>query len=157
MGSFGVFGVGWIALLGATLGIPLCLFLKERAPLETVRKLEMEDNTKGQTVAKSGKSLIVAYVLWILLFPLGAHRFYLGRRKSAVVILLLSLSFFFSRFFLVSLPFPMLLDPETVFLEFFSILDLIQILDAISRALLFTIIVWWPIDAFRIRKLARRG
>ncbi|MYE13422.1 MAG: TM2 domain-containing protein, partial [Gammaproteobacteria bacterium] len=84
---------------------------QETAPLEAGRTLETEDPLRSNPNVSN--SLIVAYVLWILLFPLGAHRFYLGRRKSAVVILLLSLSFFFSRFFLVSLPFPMLLDPET--------------------------------------------
>ncbi|MDE0509140.1 MAG: MFS transporter [Gammaproteobacteria bacterium] len=166
-------GVRWIGISSVTLGIPACLFLKETAPLETVEKPEEEDGAEGRDLAKSGekpetedspegrvsaksgKNLIVAYVLWIL-FPLGAHRFYLGRTASGVAIVLLSLSFFLSRFFLVSLPFPLFLDPETIFLEFFTILEMMRMLDTISRALLLIILCWWLIDAFRIPKLARR-
>ncbi|MXY57526.1 MAG: TM2 domain-containing protein [Gammaproteobacteria bacterium] len=64
---------------------------QETAPLEAGRTLEKEDPQRSNPNVSN--SLIVAYVLWILLFPLGAHRFYLGRWKSAVVILLLSLCF----------------------------------------------------------------
>lgn len=39
------------------------------------------------------KSVAGAYVLWLFLGLLGAHRFYLGRTGSAVIMLLLSLSF----------------------------------------------------------------
>lgn len=38
------------------------------------------------------KSIAAAYVLWVVFGLLGAHRFYLGRTGSAVVMLLLSLS-----------------------------------------------------------------
>ncbi|WIJ25913.1 TM2 domain-containing protein [Devosia sp. RR2S18] len=38
------------------------------------------------------KSLIVAYVLWFFLGYVGAHRFYLGRPVSALVLLALSAS-----------------------------------------------------------------
>ena len=38
------------------------------------------------------KSMGVAYLLWFLFGTLGVHRFYAGRTKSAVVMLLLTLS-----------------------------------------------------------------
>ncbi|HEV7291143.1 MAG TPA: TM2 domain-containing protein, partial [Devosia sp.] len=38
------------------------------------------------------KSLIVAYVLWFFLGYVGAHRFYLGKPVSALVLLALSAS-----------------------------------------------------------------
>lgn len=38
------------------------------------------------------KSLIVAYVLWFFLGYVGAHRFYLGKPISALVLLTLSAS-----------------------------------------------------------------
>lgn len=38
------------------------------------------------------KSVAGAYVLWLFLGLLGAHRFYLGRTGSAVIMFLLSLS-----------------------------------------------------------------
>ncbi len=40
-------------------------------------------------VGATGASLLVAYLLWWFLGWLGAHRFYLGRTKSAVAQLLL--------------------------------------------------------------------
>lgn len=42
-----------------------------------------------QRVANDGKSMLLAYVLWIFLGSLGAHRFYLGRTGSAVIMLIL--------------------------------------------------------------------
>jgi TM2 domain-containing membrane protein YozV len=36
------------------------------------------------------KSLVVAYVLWFFLGYIGAHRFYLGRPFSGLIMLLLS-------------------------------------------------------------------
>ncbi|MDE0507203.1 MAG: MFS transporter [Gammaproteobacteria bacterium] len=142
-------GVSSIAAGSVILGIPLCMLLKGPAPLETGEKPETEDNLEDQTLAKSGKNPVVAYALWILLFPLGAHRFYLGRWASAAALLHLSLIFFLSRFILVSLPFPIFLDPEGVFREFYSILDVI------SRPLLAIIIFWWLFDAFRIRAILK--
>ena len=40
------------------------------------------------------KSMGVAYLLWFLFGTLGIHRFYAGRTKSAVVMLLLTLTVF---------------------------------------------------------------
>ncbi|MCI0183058.1 TM2 domain-containing protein [Sulfoacidibacillus ferrooxidans] len=37
------------------------------------------------------KSMILAYILWFFLGSLGVHRFYLGRVKSGLAILLLTL------------------------------------------------------------------
>ncbi|MFT8316967.1 MAG: TM2 domain-containing protein [Sporolactobacillus sp.] len=41
-------------------------------------------------VQKSGKSLGVAYAFWFFLGTLGGHRFYLGRKGSAITQLILS-------------------------------------------------------------------
>jgi len=43
-----------------------------------------------QRVANDGKSLVVAYILWIFFGGLGGHRFYLGRIASGVVLLALT-------------------------------------------------------------------
>jgi len=39
-----------------------------------------------------GKSLLLAYLLWLVLGLFGAHRFYLGRYLSGALLLALSLS-----------------------------------------------------------------
>ena len=38
-----------------------------------------------QRVANEGPSLVVAYLLWLFLFFLSGHRFYLGRPRSAIL------------------------------------------------------------------------
>ena len=43
-----------------------------------------------QRVTNEAKSTGVAYLLWLFLGSLGAHRFYLGRVSSGIVMLLLS-------------------------------------------------------------------
>lgn len=47
-----------------------------------------------QRIANDKPSAGVAYVLCILFGPLGAHRFYLGRKGSAIAMLLISLTVF---------------------------------------------------------------
>jgi TM2 domain-containing membrane protein YozV len=47
-----------------------------------------------QRVANDGPNMVLAYVLWLFLGILGAHRFYLGRVGSGVVMLVLSITFF---------------------------------------------------------------
>lgn len=47
-----------------------------------------------QRVANDAPNPVVAYILWLFLGLLGAHRFYLGSTVSAVIMLILTLSFF---------------------------------------------------------------
>lgn len=42
-------------------------------------------------LTNEGPSMLLAYVLWIFLGLLSAHRFYLGRPKSAIIQILLCL------------------------------------------------------------------
>ncbi len=42
-----------------------------------------------QRVTNDAKSLGVAYLLWVFLSGLGAHRFYLGRTGSAIIMVVL--------------------------------------------------------------------
>lgn len=48
------------------------------------------DTRAGMLYDATKKSLLVAYLLWWFLGFVGAHRFYLGRTGSAVLMLLLS-------------------------------------------------------------------
>lgn len=45
-------------------------------------------------VQTHGKDMTVAYVLWFFLGILGAHRFYMGKSGTAVLQLILTLTFF---------------------------------------------------------------
>ena len=45
-------------------------------------------------VANKSKKAVVAWLLWLFLGGFGAHRFYMGRTGTAVVMLILSLTFF---------------------------------------------------------------
>lgn len=47
-----------------------------------------------QRVANDKPSAGVAYLLCIFLWYVGAHRFYLGRKGSAIVMILFSITFF---------------------------------------------------------------
>ncbi|MYA66811.1 MAG: TM2 domain-containing protein [Gammaproteobacteria bacterium] len=74
--------------------------------------------------------MVVAYVLWFFLGSLGAHRFYLGRWRSAIVLILLLL------------------------LAIISYISLVGFL--IGLLLQLVIGIWLLIDAFRMPKMARR-
>ena len=47
----------------------------------TVEELQLIE----QRVSNEGPSVLVAYLLWFFLWPISAHRFYLGRAGSAVL------------------------------------------------------------------------
>ncbi|SED78685.1 TM2 domain-containing membrane protein YozV [Rhizobiales bacterium GAS188] len=47
-----------------------------------------------QRVTNEAKSVGVAYLLWLFVGGLGAHRFYLGRAGSGLVILILTIAGF---------------------------------------------------------------
>ncbi len=49
---------------------------------------KMSDADRLMQYAANQKSTAVAYLLWLFFWMLGAHRFYLGRTGSAIVILL---------------------------------------------------------------------
>lgn len=66
------------------------------------------------------KSMVLAYLLWWFLGTFGAHRFYLGRTGSAVVMLLITLFSFVLVFVLIG---------------FFGFI---------------AIGIWWLVDAFLI-------
>ena len=80
----------------------------------------MDDAQKLMLYDASKKSVLVAYLLWSFLGSVGAHRFYAGKTRSAVVMLLL---------FLVSWPLTLILVGFVTF--------------AIAG-------LWWLIDAFLI-------
>lgn len=53
-----------------------------------------------QQVSMKAKSTPIAYLLWFFLGSFGAHRFYLGRIGSAVVLLLLTIFIGWCTFFI---------------------------------------------------------
>lgn len=60
-----------------------------------------EKNYIENQVQLHGKNKVIAWLLWLFLAGLGAHRFYLGRTGSAVTMLLL---FFFVSPWMLYLP-----------------------------------------------------
>lgn len=84
--------------------------------------------TDAQTVMMydaTKKSLPVSYILWWFLGTFGAHRFYMGRTSSAIVMLVITL---------VSIP---------LTLVFIGVLGFMAIG------------VWWIVDAFLIPGIVR--
>ena len=50
------------------------------------------ENSNTQTIIiQKGKDATIAYLLWIIFGTLGAHRFYLGRFRSAIAQLILTI------------------------------------------------------------------
>lgn len=61
----------------------------QKRNLDARELLMLESEVKNR-----GKSMLVAYVLWYFLGLFGAHRFYMYRIATAVVMLVLSLTIF---------------------------------------------------------------
>jgi TM2 domain-containing membrane protein YozV len=55
--------------------------------LETTEQMLIE-----QRITNDSKNAVIAYLLWFFLWPFGAHRFYLARIGSAIVMLILSIT-----------------------------------------------------------------
>ena len=58
----------------------------------------MSDAAKMMQYDANKKSVGIAYLLWFFLGMFGAHRFYLGRTTSAVIILVLTIVSIFLTF-----------------------------------------------------------
>ena len=87
--------------------------------------MSMNDAQTMMVYDATKKSMLVSYVLWWFLGMFGAHRFYLGRTGTAVVMLVITL---------LSIPLTFL------FIGFLS-------LGAMG--------IWWIIDAFMIPAIVR--
>lgn len=59
--------------------------ISRKSQLDTRELLLLESEMKS-----SGKSMVVAYVLWYFLGMFGGHRFYMGKKGSAVAQLILT-------------------------------------------------------------------
>ena len=140
--AYGYQMVGWVALTGAALGIFACALLQETAPLKAAKNLAADGSASGEPHAKDRKSMVVAYVLWVLLGGLGVYRFYLGRVASGVVLLHLTLLFLF--FLVLRLVAIFIPGGGPLFGDIYVLLGL-------------TITVWLVVDAFRIPNLVRSG
>jgi len=87
------------------------------------------------SVARPGKNVVLAYVLWLFFGLLGAHRFYLGYIKAGL-------------FFLIGTALTAALRSAIIYADETPIL---YYLSFIPGTLLF---VFWVIDAFKMPKLA---
>lgn len=58
-----------------------------KSQLDTKELLLLESEVKSR-----GKSMVVAYLLWYFLGMFGGHRFYLGRKGSAITQLILTIT-----------------------------------------------------------------
>jgi len=105
------------------------------------------------------KSLIKAYLWWSILGVFGAHRLYVGKRKSAFLLFSVTL-FWIISLFLTTEPFGIVafinfLEPVEQFLLKFGQIG------RIFSALLFIIILtfpalWWLSDGFRIPRWLKK-
>lgn len=59
--------------------------------MSTKEMLELEKSRIQSEMVYQEKNLVLAYALWFFLGTLGAHRFYLGKIKTAVTYLLIAL------------------------------------------------------------------
>ena len=59
--------------------------------MSTKEMLEMEKSKLQTEMVYQEKNLVLAYALWFFLGTLGAHRFYLGKIKTAVTYLVIAL------------------------------------------------------------------
>lgn len=58
--------------------------------MSTKEMLELEKSRLQSDIIYEEKNLVLAYVLWFFLGTFGAHRFYLGKIKSGITMLLLT-------------------------------------------------------------------
>ncbi len=58
-----------------------------KSQLDTRELLLLDSEVKNR-----GKSMLVAYILWYFLGFLGAHRFYIGKKGSAITQLILTIT-----------------------------------------------------------------
>tara|TARA_B100000073_G_scaffold346659_1_gene358649 strand:+ start:4245 stop:4643 length:399 start_codon:yes stop_codon:yes gene_type:complete len=58
--------------------------------MSTKEMLELEKSRLQSDIIYEEKNLVLAYVLWFFLGMVGAHRFYLGKIKTGVAMLLLT-------------------------------------------------------------------
>ncbi len=68
-----------------------------------------EQKTTNVSINMSGKNMIIAYVLWWFLGAIGVHRFYLGRVKSGVTMLLMAIVGAMTAAIMVGIPILMIL------------------------------------------------
>ncbi len=87
----------------------------------------MDDQTIKLNVAMSGKSIIVAYLLWWFLGAFGIHRFYLGKPGTGFTQLLLLVAGVATAVFVIGYLF------------------------------LLALFVWWALDAYFIHKIVHEA
>ena len=58
--------------------------------MSTKEMLELEKSRVQSDIIYEEKNVVLAYVLWFFLGMVGAHRFYLGKIKTGVAMLLLT-------------------------------------------------------------------
>ncbi|MBM7569128.1 TM2 domain-containing protein [Paenibacillus sacheonensis] len=61
--------------------------IAQKSQLDTRELLLLDQEVRSQ-----GKSMLVAYILWFFLGGFGAHRFYVKRTGTAIVMLILTLT-----------------------------------------------------------------
>lgn len=87
----------------------------------------MSDTAKMMVYDAKKKSKGVAYVLWLLLGGIGAHRFYTGHTGTGIIYLVM------------------------------QILGWLTVAAGIGAFLFFAIAIWWLIDAFLIPGMIRQN
>jgi TM2 domain-containing membrane protein YozV len=79
-----------------------------------------------QRINNDAKSPGIAYALWFFLGLLGAHRFYLGKTTSGILMLCLTIASYITMI---------------IFIGFFGLL---------------AVLIWWVVDAFTINKVIQQ-
>tara|TARA_X000000368_G_scaffold389643_2_gene352194 strand:- start:1323 stop:1658 length:336 start_codon:yes stop_codon:yes gene_type:complete len=97
------------------------LIMSEQQPNLTVSEL-----TKVMQAGLNGRSLLITLLLWFFLGYLGAHRFYLGKYKSAVAMAILTIVGWLTAFIVIGIFI-------LIGVGIWWVVDLVNILMAASR------------------------
>lgn len=119
--------------------------LERKSQLDTAQLVLFESE-----IRKKSKNMWAAYALWYFFGGFGAHRFYLGRKGSAIGQLIVGLIAFFA---LITF-YVMLLQDALAYKEEYSTSTLVPVIIAIIFGI--ALGIWVIVDAFLVHLWVRK-